>query len=583
MSIAICRVDKCSSAHDIAGIQIHNRRERQHSNSNPDIDFTLSSNNHSLCGRAKGKSYNAAINEIIAAEYTSNRAIRKDAVRMVQVLFTSDSDFFLSKPIEEQKKFFDDCYEWASNRWGESHIISADVHMDEKTPHMHLNFVPLVKDVDKKTGNEITTLNVHKAVGSGSKALQQLQDDFYNAVGKKWGLDRGSKADLTTQKPRKNQRTEQYKESTNYHQNNINDLENRSQALQTTIGNYQDNINALESQSQALQTTINDYSAILQAEPQNAVEGVPVPPAAKFVIGKENKDKLLYSPEDIANQQELAKAAAVIAADNQSKAAALSQREAQIERDSENIIAKAKDEAADIINAAKENAAESTAAANSYYFRMEREAKAKMSRADDRICIATEQERKVALEKEQTAHRISELDKQEHDIEQQKQKLEQQASTLFELENRPDKYYQGIINELQSQNNDLELEILSLNAQLDQAKTDFDCQKELTEQVIAEKTDLQQVIKSKNQQNDELSERIRILEEELASKDRTISSLQSDKQSLKAAVDKNYNLFMAACDVGEYYDDNFVDKTSDRFAGDSISDIFRDRNRGYDR
>lgn len=251
MSIAICRVDKCSSSHDIAGIQIHDRRERQHSNSNPDIDFNRSGDNYSLCERSNGLSFNAAIDVIISAEYTSKRTIRKDAVRMVQVLFTSDSEFFSDKSASEQRAFFESCYKWAADKWGESHIISADVHMDEKTPHMHLNFVPLVKDVDKKTGKEITTLNVHKAVGSGSKALQQLQDDFYKAVGKPYGLERGSRADLDNgERPRKHQRTEQYKQTTQYHQASINALESRSQALQATIEAREGQLDTLEQEIQ---------------------------------------------------------------------------------------------------------------------------------------------------------------------------------------------------------------------------------------------------------------------------------------------------------------------------------------------
>ena len=92
MSFAICRINKCSSSHDIAGLQIHDRRERKHSNSNPDIDFSKSKNNYSLCNAAEGISFNEFIDKQIAGRYTGKKAIRKDAVRMVQVLFTSDKE-----------------------------------------------------------------------------------------------------------------------------------------------------------------------------------------------------------------------------------------------------------------------------------------------------------------------------------------------------------------------------------------------------------------------------------------------------------------------------------------------------------
>ena len=57
MSYAICRIQKCGSSHDIAGEQIHDRRERNHSNSNPDIDFNRTKNNYCICDNTGGRSF----------------------------------------------------------------------------------------------------------------------------------------------------------------------------------------------------------------------------------------------------------------------------------------------------------------------------------------------------------------------------------------------------------------------------------------------------------------------------------------------------------------------------------------------
>lgn len=307
MSYAICRADKCSSGSSIAGAQIHDRRERDHSNTNPDIDHNLTHLNYSLCDRADGKTYNQTVNEIIAKEYTSSRAIRKDAVRMVQMIFTSDKEFFDGLSAEEERQYFQDCYDWAAKRYGESRIVDAVVHKDEPkgAPHMHLSFVPLAQTVVKKTGELVTTLNAHKALGSGSKAMQHLQDDFFNDVGKKWGLERGTRADLSdvgAPRPRKHQRVAEYKENTKFY-------EREKNALQATV-------QALQEQEQA-------YTDILHAAPENVIEGIPVPSVAKIAIGKENKDKLLYSPSDIEQLQELAKACAVTAAANDRRSSEL--------------------------------------------------------------------------------------------------------------------------------------------------------------------------------------------------------------------------------------------------------------------
>ena len=62
MSYAICRVQKIGGAKDITGIQLHNRREREHSNSNPDIDRAHSQDNYKLRD-CPDISYNALVDK----------------------------------------------------------------------------------------------------------------------------------------------------------------------------------------------------------------------------------------------------------------------------------------------------------------------------------------------------------------------------------------------------------------------------------------------------------------------------------------------------------------------------------------
>ena len=47
---------------------------------------------------------------------------------------------------EQTKEFFRLCYEFLKDRYGEQNIISAYVHMDETTPHMHFLFMPIITD-----------------------------------------------------------------------------------------------------------------------------------------------------------------------------------------------------------------------------------------------------------------------------------------------------------------------------------------------------------------------------------------------------------------------------------------------------
>lgn len=65
---------------------------------------------------------------------------------MVETILTASPEFMTALPAEEQKKFFRLVAELFEKEIGRENIISAIVHTDEKTPHMHLCFVPLTPD-----------------------------------------------------------------------------------------------------------------------------------------------------------------------------------------------------------------------------------------------------------------------------------------------------------------------------------------------------------------------------------------------------------------------------------------------------
>lgn len=50
---------------------------------------------------------------------------------------------------DAEKVFFEKSYEFLKKRYGEKNIISAYVHMDESTPHMHFAFIPVVPNTGK--------------------------------------------------------------------------------------------------------------------------------------------------------------------------------------------------------------------------------------------------------------------------------------------------------------------------------------------------------------------------------------------------------------------------------------------------
>ncbi|WP_195962409.1 MobV family relaxase, partial [Clostridium perfringens] len=77
---------------------------------------------------------------------TTKKAIRKDAVTYCECIISSDNEFFRKLDIKEQQRFFEVSLKFLENRIGKDNIISANVHLDETTPHMHLGFVPMNLD-----------------------------------------------------------------------------------------------------------------------------------------------------------------------------------------------------------------------------------------------------------------------------------------------------------------------------------------------------------------------------------------------------------------------------------------------------
>lgn len=166
MSYSIIRMQKMKST-AIKGIQFHNQREKE-SETNPDINKADSHLNYDLINGQKQIDYTEKINQVIEDNVTSGKKIRKDAVRLAEFLITSDKEFFEKISPQEQKRYFETAHEFLAERYSEKNLIYATVHHDEKTPHMHVGFVPVTED---------GRLSAKDFFGQ-KKQLVSLQDDF---------------------------------------------------------------------------------------------------------------------------------------------------------------------------------------------------------------------------------------------------------------------------------------------------------------------------------------------------------------------------------------------------------------------
>lgn len=203
MSYSIIRVAKVKSETNTTGIQKHVQRENINYE-NEDINHSKSYLNYDLVNDAK-KNFNELIDEKIEKNYTGKRKIRKDAVKHVDGLITSDDNFFDNKTPEETRAFFEHTKTFLEQEYGKDNLLYATVHMDEKTPHMHYGIVPITED---------GRMSAKDVVGN-KKALTEFQDRFNEYVNSRgYNLERGQSRQVTG---KKHEQVNRYKQKTEYH------------------------------------------------------------------------------------------------------------------------------------------------------------------------------------------------------------------------------------------------------------------------------------------------------------------------------------------------------------------------------
>lgn len=176
-----------------------------HHHSNEFIDPNRTHLNYDLKDRGgltAYQYYKQKIDEI--AEETRQRTgknIRKDAVTLCSWVVTRPTDI----PEERQEEFFKGVYDWFAKRYGEDNIVTAAVHNDETTPHMHFQFVPIIEKngVRKLCAKELET---QRTLGT---VHQKLQADLERSMGCKVGLlngatDKGNKSVMQLKSELKN-------------------------------------------------------------------------------------------------------------------------------------------------------------------------------------------------------------------------------------------------------------------------------------------------------------------------------------------------------------------------------------------
>lgn len=209
MSYAIIRNDKLTRV-DAQGAYIHNDR-RSKGHSNKDIDPRRTHLNF-WCKKNE-LTYIKEFDKL-KKEYDLKGTIRSNSNIMCEIMITSDNAFFNKIGLEETKRYFKESYKFVCNykNLGEKYIVSAAVHLDETTPHMHLVYIPVIhtKDTEGKDIDKICCRDFWKGIDS----YRQLQNAFHKYITSKgFDLERGLSVEETGAK---HEKIEDLKKLTNF-------------------------------------------------------------------------------------------------------------------------------------------------------------------------------------------------------------------------------------------------------------------------------------------------------------------------------------------------------------------------------
>ncbi|MGY8897606.1 MAG: MobV family relaxase [Paraglaciecola sp.] len=181
---AILRVEKVKSYAALAAMANHWFRL----NPTPNADSRRSHLNKTLIGD------NNIVSKIKSKLHAHGiKKLRKNGVLALEFVLTFSPEFvfqndkrqYRSDAKERVNQWAKNSLNWAKNEYG-ANLISAVIHLDESTPHIHLCVVPIKPKKGGKYGL------CARDITGGKEKLQKLQDSYHNEM-KNLGLQRGKK------------------------------------------------------------------------------------------------------------------------------------------------------------------------------------------------------------------------------------------------------------------------------------------------------------------------------------------------------------------------------------------------------
>ena len=192
-NFCIMRIKKLHSNSNVGGAISHHLRTRETDNADPELmknnwffpnDYPTDEKGNTDKSVNANLEYRKEQQKKAMAMYKKRlpEKVRKNGVRAVEFMMTVSPEVMQRKDFNSTK-YLNACANWAREKFGKENVFFIAYHRDETTPHVSLLLTPI---------DENGKLNARKFFGGRDK-MSALQDDFYNSVGKEFGLDRGIK------------------------------------------------------------------------------------------------------------------------------------------------------------------------------------------------------------------------------------------------------------------------------------------------------------------------------------------------------------------------------------------------------
>lgn len=164
-NFCVFRTEKLKSHKDVVNVLKEQQRSEDYDSKR--ADKNLSKNNtYSADYETTQKKYD----ELLPKKH------RRDAVVGLMFVVTTSNEF--ENP-EDEKKYYEKAVDFIGKNFGE--VVGWAIHRDETSTHLQAVTIPLV---DGK-------LNAKKLIGGSKHRMQEIQQKFYEEVGKPFGLERG--------------------------------------------------------------------------------------------------------------------------------------------------------------------------------------------------------------------------------------------------------------------------------------------------------------------------------------------------------------------------------------------------------